>query len=358
MLTTTNNGGKEMARLARGLFLGGIICLCLTAAVNYSLGDTLAVTTAGKWLSSLSSVVVDIVGLVLFGRAAGACWAAGRWKPALVFTVVMLASAAWSATAMVSFAANERLSAAASREKAITRADDLDSFSKNRVTWLQGEALRVGTRTERRDFLKASGEEVSRLRDAPTKTFLLPDAGATVIADWTGWKVERVQISLVSYVSLLLIVLQAVAFPASSFLGYLAHQSAPANPPKGDVSGPGRGEETRKQPCRSTATVETFPRPKRTPVRMAEASVPTIMARNENERLPLDLFLQEQLARGVKLASQLELSRRSGWSPGAVSKKLRRLEREGKITRHRDGNRKTVLVCIGDGGARQAIAIR
>src|SRR5262245_46703388 len=183
---------RTAAWLSWGFFLGGLTCLLLTASTNWFQGEIMGVTAPGKLLSSLSSVVVDVVGLVMFGMAAGACWAAKRWLPAIIFTAVMMASAVWSTTAMISFQATERISAAASREKQLSRADDIDAFAKGQAVWLRGQSVKSDTRASRKDFLAAASDEVNRLRGVQVQTFMLPDAGAKVLADWTGYRIDQV----------------------------------------------------------------------------------------------------------------------------------------------------------------------
>jgi hypothetical protein len=95
MIVNANDDRNMARRLSVGLFLGGIACLVLTGAMKFFQGDSLAVTQPGRWLSSLSSVAVDIIGLLLFGMAAahvgqpaGGCRATPHFRHAGVGIVV------------------------------------------------------------------------------------------------------------------------------------------------------------------------------------------------------------------------------------------------------------------------------
>ena len=219
------------------LFLGGAACLALTAWINYLQGEHMGVTDAGKWVNSIGSVVVDIVGLVIVGLAAGACWAARRVAPAVVFTVVMLASAGWSINSMIGFQATERVSASKVRQRAIERDAEADKMAKGHLNWLRGTVRNAESGRERKDLLSSASAEITKFRQTKTEARIEPDAGANVIAAWLNRKIDQVQLGQVAYFSVLLIILKMVCFPSAAFFWGAQAGSSGSNQRTGSGSG-------------------------------------------------------------------------------------------------------------------------
>ena len=229
------------------LFLGGATCLALTAWINYLQGEHMGVTDAGKWVNSIGSVVVDIVGLVIVGLAAGACWAARRVAPAVVFTVVMLASAGWSINSMIGFQATERVSASKVRQRAIERDAEADKMAKGHLNWLRGTVRNAESGRERKDLLSSASAEITKFRQTKTEARIEPDAGANVIAAWLNRKIDQVQLGQVAYFSVLLIILKMVCFPSAAFFWGAQAGSSGSNQRTKDGSG-GSGDGEPKKP--------------------------------------------------------------------------------------------------------------
>lgn len=202
--------------LAYPIFAGGLVCLALTATMNFLQGESLGVTDAGKWVNSISSVVVDVVGLLFMGLAAGACLAAKRWLPAIVFSLVVIFSAVWSVNSMIGFQAGERLAAADVYNKGLARDARADDLIASNSSWFTRMTAKVG-RSARRDYIAAASDSAKELRGTKAEARVDPAAGTKVIAKTTGSDVESVAIGQISYLALLLIFLKAVSFPSAAW---------------------------------------------------------------------------------------------------------------------------------------------
>jgi hypothetical protein len=344
----STNSPKFYRRIGWGLVCGGVVILILTAAMNYFQGDLIGVTSAGKMLNSLGSVAIDSTGIVLCGLAAGACWAAWRWGWGLVFTVALVGSAAWSANSILSFQAAERMSASSHRASLIARDAEADKLSKEHAKWLRGSAVNSDSRTERKDYLKSASEEIAKYRNTKTEARIQPDAGSQWWASWTGWSLERVQLSQSAYFALLLIFLKSVCFSGAGF--FLSWSPAPSG---GSVSAkPEGGGGTMK-------AVET-PKGKKpetvaarqaeiVPLRKAEAPVAPSSVK---PRQSLSEFLQERP--GVTYTSQAALAKAAGLSPATVHRHLGNMEGRGKPVRRSKQKRGAKAVTYGERSASHA----
>lgn len=248
-----------------GLFGGGMVLLGLTAATNWFQGDHLGVTVAGKWINSLGSVTIDLVGLVFIGMAAGSCWAIRRYTWATLFTLALILSAGWSANSILSFQATERISASKSRDAVNKRSEVADKLQVDDYRWKRGTAVTSRYKTTREQFLDSAADSLKAFREAKVQAHIEPDAGAQVIANVTGYNLETVQIGQSGYFALLLIFLKALCFPgAGYFLNPLAF--AIAEPKKthhgSDGSHGSGGGEPKKKP-----DLKSVPKPEPSSVR-------------------------------------------------------------------------------------------
>lgn len=325
--------------LAVLLFIGGMICLALTATMNFLQGEALGVTLAGKLVNSISSVVVDVVGLLFMGLAAGACLAAQRWIPSVVFSVIVILSAGWSIQSMIGFQAGERFAAADNFNRTIDRHARADKLTEDNANWFTRMTSRVG-RSARRDYIAAASESVKELRTVKVEARVDPAAGTKAIAAATNRDVETVAIGQISYLSLLLILLKAVCFPAAGyFWAPLAVKQAGSDGSNQKNSGGSDG---------SSGSGKTEPRSKLKvvqgePVRTMQAQ-PSYKPSSVGLRVSTDApkgkltyeqflhDLHEDMAHGDLASSTRAIAARTGWSQSSVVRHARRLS--DKATRH------------------------
>lgn len=232
---------KGTRALGAAFALAGGTALLITAAMNKSFGVSQAATSEGQQLLGTAAIVIDVAGLVLFGLATGALAARGKKVAAFMTGTVMLLCALFSIASIMGFVASERLSLSKSREDKIkskqaqevsrelaakeTR-DRQAALAEKHLKWLQGTTRESGGRRERKDMLEAANKTISSLtkpEEAPAKVpedltvAMRPDGQAELLSEMTGFSMAGVQISIVAYLSVLLIVIKGFSFPLAAF---------------------------------------------------------------------------------------------------------------------------------------------
>ena len=329
-----------------GLFAGGMVLLGLTAAMNWFQGDHIGVTAAGKWLNSLSSVTVDVVGIVCIGMAAGACWAARRFTWAVLFTLALILSAGWSVNSVLSFQATERISASKSREAEIRRGAKADKIAEDHVKWTRGTAVqRELSKNERKDLLAASSEEIKKFRTAKVGPQIEPDAGAQTWATITGFELQTVQIGQSGYLALLLIFLKALCFPGAGW--FLDPLSAVARVNQRTSGGsPGSGGKSKDGKVVQMPEPAKQPQPLRAePARTMQLQLPKASSGHRGVfstdaptgKLTFDQFIdrvRDNVAHGEPALSTYALAAATGWSQTSVVRHQAKMGGKAKARRH------------------------
>lgn len=234
--------------LAIMLLIGGCAALAITIALNRHFGVQQAATSEGQMLSGSMTVFIDVA-LVLLGITSGALWRSkDRVRKAVGgFTfLLMLACALASVTSVLGFLGAERLSVSKAREKAEQLADarhaadaaankeKLDAqiaLAKENAKWMQtqtagrgiGRAERKDLRRDMMDGMNKSVEVIGKATtttapEKPSEILLRPDGQVELIADITGINKQTLQLTILAYMSVLLIVLKSSFFPLGAFM--------------------------------------------------------------------------------------------------------------------------------------------
>lgn len=251
---------KFCRRVGWGLLIGGLVILALTAATNYFRGDLLGVSTAGKWISSLGSVAIDIVGIVGCGLAAGACLAERRWGWGFFLSIALVLSVLWSANSILNYQAAERISASKTHQVAISRIKDADKLESDSAKKALDLAKGAGTRSARKDFIGANQDAIKSFRDAKVEVRVEPDAGPQWLASLIGWRIETILLTESTFFALLLIFLKSVCFASS---GFFLSWSPEAIDRKLSGSPEGSGGKVKSEPeaVKQDEKVVAFPTP-------------------------------------------------------------------------------------------------
>lgn len=235
--------------LAVLLLIGGCAALAITVAVNKHFGVQQAATSEGQLLSGSMTVFIDIA-LVLLGITSGALWRSkDKTRKAVgAFTFfLMIACALASVTSVLGFLGAERLSVTKAREKqeqiaeakraaaaaAEKQARDAQiEVAKDNAKWMQTQTQGRGMgRAERKDLRKDVFEGLNKQVEVigkvavappavekPTEIMLRPDGQVELIADMTGINRQTLQLTILAYMSILLIVLKSSFFPLGAYM--------------------------------------------------------------------------------------------------------------------------------------------
>jgi len=243
-----------------GLLLSGIGALAITILMNRHAGESMGATAEGRALLSAGAITVDVVGICVFGLAAGALLRARTWGIKAVgaaFLVVMLGSVGFSIMSIMNFVATERMSvdnairerqaerarrsqnaeaAAKQRQEAALAAAEKQRQEQNRLAeqhlkWLQGVARKDDlTRKERKEIISGAGDVIAKIGQpalpqladqapaAPTDETVLvrSEAGPEMIAEFSGLQARAVLMVQMGWLAILLISYKALAFPGVS----------------------------------------------------------------------------------------------------------------------------------------------
>lgn len=229
------------------LYVGGFCCLALTALMNRHAGVSQGATEEGRQLLGAAAIVIDIVGIVVFGSVAGNLFASpGKVKKVLgsMVLLVTIGCALFSITSIMSFVASEWLSVAESRKAVIEaakqkqaadiqaskdRRDGQERLATSALGMMQAQ-LKDANRKEKRilseKFSKGTSEMIDALgkeqaakpaEHASAEIAMRPDGGAEV-ASWMLNVTERTwQVTRIAAVAVLLIVLKLFAFPLGGY---------------------------------------------------------------------------------------------------------------------------------------------
>lgn len=345
------------------IIAGGVAALAVSSVMNFLFGNSVGATSLGKWTYSIASVVCHVGGIIIFGMVLGRLLRAGRLLAAIIPAVIVVLATGWSILSMAGFGAVERLSAAQSRQEAMNRDKRADALQERHIKRLEGMAtVRDRSRTERRMYLEASSSEIAKSREGSGEIRLIPDAQADFIvkgAGWFGkkWTVEGVQIGLVTWLSVLLILLEASAFPYGSYHwnGRLAEAgSPPANQQNSGGSGGSGGGEPRKlkqvHPEPRPAVARTMQAQPTEPHTQSSAHRSVISTDAPKGKLTYEQFvhtLRQDMADGDLASSTRALKRETGWSQSSVVRHARRLKEKARPKMER---------YAGNGGGRHASA--
>lgn len=330
------------------LLLGGIAIFGLTATMNYYQGEMWAVTEHGKNVNRWSAVIIDAVGIVVIGFAAGAAFAAYKRAWGTFLTLIMLMSAVASINSMASFQATERMSASKTREAELGRIETADDLTKKTATTALAAAKDTRYRSVREDFLQANKEAIKSFRDAKVEVQVEPDAGAQLWATISGWSLDRIQMVQSAYLAVLLIILKMVCFQAAGFfLNPLAwmrtadKRSLPSSPKGGAGDG---GNEVKSSENSKDEKPAREAEIHRLPVRADQLQAPSKVSAEPPRvsapapRPPVSLSLQpkyasveEFLAMHPSVTSQKVIADAMGVSQAKVSRDIKRLKGRGKV---------------------------
>lgn len=235
------------------LYLAGFALLVVTAAMNRHAGVSQGATEEGRQLLGAGAIIIDIVGLVIFGSVVGYLYAAGKKVLGTLVLVVVVGCALFSISSIMSFVANEWLSVAESRRTAVqsakeTRAAQIAAqelaakerrelqakLAAQHLKTLEGTNLGKGAgRQEKRELRKdmntAAADLIAKVGQAdpvaapqaqnlpPAEITLRPDGGSEIMG-WMASLPERtVQVTRMAALAILLIVLKAFAFPLGAY---------------------------------------------------------------------------------------------------------------------------------------------
>ena len=228
------------------LYTAGIACLILTALMNRHAAVSQAATEHGRELIGAGAMLIDIVGLVVFGTIAGNLLAQRKRMIGGIVLLVTIGSAVYSVTSIVSFVAQEMLSVEQSRkdarqaqldrvasdgQAAKERREAQERLAQSTLGVLQSQMKDAGRKEKRqlsKDLAKNSGELIDSLGKEqaarPTSSgttqheiALRPDA-ATEVLSWISAMPERtVQVTRMAFFAVLLILFKLLAFPLAGF---------------------------------------------------------------------------------------------------------------------------------------------
>jgi hypothetical protein len=225
------------------LYLAGFSCLFLTAAMNMHAGVSQAATEHGRDLLGAAAIIIDIVGIVIFGSIAGNLLAAGKRAIGLLVLLVAVGAAAYSITSIISFVAGEWNSVAASRRAAIEvgKARELASLqaakerreAQERLAKsgqdMMAATVKDASRKEKRvlaekfakgtaEMIDALGKDSSQPKPEPGPTLqMLPDAGAEMFSWLAGVPERTYQVTRMAGMACLLILFKIIAFPLAGY---------------------------------------------------------------------------------------------------------------------------------------------
>lgn len=331
--------------LSTATLVGGVSCLAITVLMNRHVGALMGATVEGAALLSSSAVAIEVVGICVMGMVAVAfARHASWWVKALAIlpAIVWLASTAVCISSITNFVAAERLSvdrarkeqeadikrrrdradeAAKERQRAAEKASEdrlraQQDLAKTQLGFMQAQVREAGKKDRKvlqKGFAGEAAKIIGEIGKAEAPAAPAPEAaaapepviivrsesGVELIADITGLDQRSVLVMQMGALAVLLIVIEALCFPAAALLwphageatvlpevltALKSHFNAPEIPPP--VASPLLIESAALPAIAPPAASDTVvpappplpepmpePRPARTPLPGAEASL-------------------------------------------------------------------------------------
>lgn len=245
---------RELPSEAQWSLVAGIAATIIVTSMNMAFGETLAATDKGKLITIVGSVVCAIAGVVIFGQMAGSLIGQKRYAAAVFPVIILVMATGWDALSLMGFSLTERLSAVAARQTEINAAADAQALRKKFAGDLAKTATgpsQVLTRSARREMVAAASAEIDKVAAGAgnKRPQLQADTLATTIAGWFSFTLSNVQLAIVSYFTVLAILIQSCGYTFYGYFKALYYAEGGGN--RGD--GPG-GRRPKKQSPTSTAT--------------------------------------------------------------------------------------------------------
>ena len=234
--------------LSMMLFAIGLAALGVTIAINRFFGVSQAATAEGQVLSGSISVIIDVA-LVALGVAAGTLLRSeGPVRKAIgaLCFLLMLACALASVIAVLGFLGAERISVSKARDKQeqianakvaaqqAAEKDKLDAqikLARENAQWMQGAANQKGMgkaerKEMRRDMVEGMTKSVEAIGksgatlapSAPVEVIVKTDEQVELIAQLIGINKSTAQLTILTYISILVIVLKSTLFPIGAYV--------------------------------------------------------------------------------------------------------------------------------------------
>ncbi len=228
------------------LFAIGFAALGVTVAINKYFGVSQAATAEGQMLSGSIAVIIDLA-LVALGIAAGALLRSRepmRKAIGVLAFVLMLACALASVISVLGFLGAERISVSKAQEKQAqlvaaraaaqaaaekAKVDAQIAMTQDNVKWMQGTAKQSGMGKKgaetRRDMIDGMTKSVEALGKSgatlapttPVEVVARTDEQVEMIAALIGINKDTAQLTILAYVSILVIVLKSSLFPIGAY---------------------------------------------------------------------------------------------------------------------------------------------
>jgi hypothetical protein len=344
---------KGLPPMSRAALAAGVLALAAAAAMNIVFGQTLAVTDKGQIIYSAASFVCAVAGTVVFGMMTGRLLREGRWRAAIMPFLLLCLATVWDVVSVMGFNATERLSAAAYRQEAIALAKDEQVLRRKYAEKLMGVATIRGngiSKSERREFMATASAEIGRVGAASAGPKLLPDALAELLSRYSGRAVEDIQLTLIVYMSILLVLIQSTGF---TYAAYFDDRGGTASHPR-DTASDGSGGGKKRLKLVSDADDDAADAGKKTPAKSAanqastQRSAPSVNWTGASRRMSDD-ELREYLHQHASGQSQRQIAQATGWSQPSVSRKSRQVRRQEERLA-RKGARRDAINLNGVGG--------
>jgi hypothetical protein len=325
---------RTMPPMSKASLAAGVGALCAAAAMNIVFGQTLAATDRGQVIYSVASFVCAVAGTVVFGMMLGRLLREKRWAAAVVPALLLCLATLWDIVSVMGFNATERLSAVAYRQEAIAMAKDEAALRKRYAEKLMGVATIRGTgisKTERKEFMATASSEIGKVGSMTAGPKLLPDALAELLSRYSGRSVEDIQLTLIVYMSILLILIQSAGFTYTTYFDDREAASVPKDD-AGSSSGSGGKRHLRKvhdadASVNKSASSDLVAKPASVPQVNLRSGVGVISTDAPHGKLSPDQLLEtvrQDLARGQS-SSSYALAAATGWSQSKVNRLQRRL---------------------------------
>jgi len=227
------------------LYLAGFSCLALTAAMNRHAGVSQAASEHGRDLIGAGAILIDVVGIVIFGSMAGILLAQKQRLMGTAVLLITILSAVYSVGSIITFMATEYMSvqsanqAKADAVKARAAADVQAAHERRqaaaelakRTMEEQAKIAASAGRKDKRAMAKDLSSGGSALVEAltkeqapaatqpagPTEIAVRPDLGMEVLASISTLPERTVTVLRMGMFACLLILFKLFAFPLAGY---------------------------------------------------------------------------------------------------------------------------------------------